>query len=503
MKQQSTSSKAFTIVELLIVLVVIGILAGVVIVAFNGVRENGAKAVLQSDLRQAASSLEASYLSERTYPDSSDALEKSEGTIYEYTVGTGYFCLTASSDLARTSYYYDTNETVIKEGTCPGHNGYSDVGPWTYLNAGAYSSCGISSGKAYCWGSNFNGVLGDGTTTSRVKPTPVVDTGVLSGRTIEKIDGGYGYTCALADGAVYCWGGGANGVLGNGSTANSSVPVAVTPVGSMVAGGVTDITVGGMHACALAAGRVFCWGSGTNGSLGQGSFTNSSTPVEVVRSGAMNNALISQIEAGWDGHTCAIANGEVYCWGYNYAGAIGNNDTSETSVSTPVKVVSTGVLAGKTVTELGLGASSSCAIADGQAFCWGYNGYYTLGIGQYGDRFVPVAVTASQLTDKSLQSVTGGFAFHCLLADEQPFCWGKNDYGENGNGTNADQSTPRATVVNGVVSSRPFEIVSAGYNHTCGLAEGRAFCWGRNTNGQLGNGTTTSTNVPVRVNPVN
>jgi alpha-tubulin suppressor-like RCC1 family protein len=283
------------------------------------------------------------------------------------------------------------------------------------VSAGTYNVCAVASaGKLACWGY-------DGSSKSAV---PASVTGLTSD-TVGVATGGTTHTCALTNkGAVLCWGQNDHGQLGNGSTVGASVPVAVSGLDS----GVVGIAAGNVHTCALtSAGGVWCWGGAADGQLGNGSITDSPVPIAV--SGL--NSGVARIVAG-DLHTCALTDeGAVMCWGSNRFGQLGNGS----STSSPVPVAVSGL--GSRVDGIASGSSSfhACAWAKSTIWCWGLNAD-----GELGASGLPTGPTASSPSPVPVAGLAGGVAS-----------------------------------------------VTVGAYHTCALVSGRAYCWGSNASGQLGN----------------
>ena len=200
------------------------------------------------------------------------------------------------------------------------------------LTAGGGFSCVLKGGHAYCWGFNGNGELGDGATADSDVPIAVDTSGVLAGKTLTQIAAAANSTCALdSSGAAYCWGYNGSGQLGNGNFTAADSPVAVYTGGVLAGKTLTQISGSGNSMCALdSTGAAYCWGDNSNGQLGNGNegpIAGSDVPVPVVTSGALAGKTLTQISAG-GGNVCALdSTGVAYCWG---------GDASECSATHPV-----------------------------------------------------------------------------------------------------------------------------------------------------------------------
>ncbi len=346
------------------------------------------------------------------------------------------------------------------------------------IDAGGAHSCAVTTGGAVqCWGDNEDGALGDGTHTD--SSTPVQVSGLTSG--VKVVATGDFHTCALTtSGGVKCWGYNEYGSLGNGTTTDSTTPVQVSGLTS----GVQAIAAGGIQTCALTTGgSVKCWGYNEDGELGNGSFTDTSTPVQV-------SGLTSGVQAITMGevHTCALSTGgAVQCWGFGEDGELGNGSTATSN--TPVQV--TGLTSG--VQGIAAGGGQTCAVTTGGSVqCWGFNEDGELGNDSTTSSSTPVQV--SGLTS-GIQSVSVG-AFHAcgVSTGGGTKCWGANFVGQLGNGSTTTSTTP--VQVNGLTAG--IQSVAAGFAHTCALTtSGAVQCWGANDIGQLGTGTHTNATAPV------
>ena len=356
------------------------------------------------------------------------------------------------------------------------------------VDGGSYFTCGVTDGRAFCWGMNGNGQLGNGTTVNSSSPTAVDSSGVLAGKSVTSVSSGSQSACALAQGQVYCWGQNAYGQLGNNSTIASLVPVAVNTSGVLAGKTVTAVASGASHVCVVASGQAYCWGRNFSGQLGNGTTTDSSVPVAVNTAGVLAGKTVTAVTAA--GHsTCVLAQGAVYCWGMNDThGQLGNGTTTDSSV--PVAVNTAGVLAGKSITAIDAGWAHVCAVASNQVYCWGNNSNGQLGDNSTTNSSVPVAVnTAGVLAGKTVTAIAGGTRSTCALAQGGVYCWGYNFTGQLGNNSTTDSVVPVAVDTTGVLAGKLVTAVTLGDFHGCAIADNQVYCWGNNVVGELGTGT--------------
>ena len=349
---------------------------------------------------------------------------------------------------------------------------------YNVLAGGSLHTCGLTgTGSVKCWGYNSEGAVGNGTDVNQQTPANVI--GLISD--VTAIAAGGDHSCGLTGGGgVKCWGNNSSGQLGDGTTDNRSIPVDVTGLTS----GVIGIVTGADHTCALTSGGgVKCWGSSQYGQLGNGtSNTISTTPVDVTGLGSG----VIKISSGGN-HVCALTTSDVKCWGFNLFGQLG--DGTNTSRSTPVSVTG---LSG--ATAMAAGFSHTCAlISAGGMKCWGGNAAGQLGTGNMVDVYTPIDVTGLAT---GVTSIAAGGVHTCALIGGGMKCWGGNSYGELGDGTTTNRLTP--IDVNGLTSG--VTKVTVGGYHTCAVKDGdSAKCWGWNYFGQLGNGTTQDSSIPVDI----
>ncbi len=346
---------------------------------------------------------------------------------------------------------------------------------------GNFHSCATSElGNVACWGQN-----------GQVVPTAV--SGISN---VSAIAGGGGHTCAIvgSSDAVYCWGMGTSGQLGNGGTSTSN-----SPVGSSGLDDVISISAGGVHTCAVeAGGAVRCWGDRADGRVGNTSNSGiQSTPTDVVD--CLDDPVSdgAQVAAG-RAHTCMISQtGSVRCWGDNASGQLGDGNaptdrSCAVSVSLPAAATSISTRNDHTCVLLSTGAG----------YCWGSN--FRRQIAATDTSFYDTPQLVAQLANANAVAV--GSNLVCALASGTVRCWGGNSYGERGDSSTAWSHSPVTIGLSNVTR------LSSGSTHVCAQTRasvlepnGQLHCWGYNFAGQLGNNTTSGEAMnatPLSVSPL-
>jgi alpha-tubulin suppressor-like RCC1 family protein len=300
------------------------------------------------------------------------------------------------------------------------------------LSGGDKHSCALSAaGGVRCWGKNDYGQLGEGTTTTRLSPIDVAGLGA----DVVAVTAGVRHSCALTGaGAVKCWGENFSGALGDGTTTDRYEPVPVSGLSS----GVVAIAAGSSHTCALtSAGAVKCWGSNSSGQLGDGSGGSVGSrrlrPVDVK---GLSTGVVA-IGAAFVNSCARTSAGAVKCWGFNGTGQLGDGTTTERHTPVAVSGLSHDVVA------LAVGGSTNCALTSARGVkCWGHNHHGQIGDGTTTDRTTPVDV--SGLSSGVVVISVGGAHTCALTVAGGVKCWGFNEYGEIGDGTTTDRHQPVA-----------------------------------------------------------
>ncbi|RIJ70648.1 hypothetical protein D1871_17605 [Nakamurella silvestris] len=333
-------------------------------------------------------------------------------------------------------------------------------------------TCALAVGRVYCWGNNGQGDTGTGSESSDVAaPTQVK--GALAGRWVSQLSVGWEHACAVAEGQAYCWGGNSSGPLGTGDNQSSPTPVPVSTTGLLKGRTVSAISAGQYHTCAIAEGAAYCWGNNTTGQLGDGTNATSTSPVAVSTAGGLDGLTVTAIAAGTS-HTCATADGRVFCWGSNKSGQLGNGSKKDSNVPMPVDASSP--LKGVPIKSLAVGGSQSCVVAGTNggrfSYCWGEGSGGQLGNGGNTASGIPIKVaTPGQLAGADISSISVHAGGGCEIAKGRGFCWG--DAAKAGAlGTNGFTSStvPVPVYTSGVLSDRVLLTVNADYNSSAGIA---------------------------------
>ncbi|WP_145830878.1 RCC1 domain-containing protein [Actinoplanes teichomyceticus] len=296
---------------------------------------------------------------------------------------------------------------------------------FTELVAGSFHTCGISAAAAFCWGLNTYGELGEGGTTDQATPARVQ---APPGVVFTQLAAGDFHTCGISAAGTYCWGQNTYAALGDGGVADRTTPVRVrTPPGVVF----TRLAAGGSHTCGISDAGTYCWGSGTDGQLGDGGTADRRTPVRVR---APRGVAFTQLTAGIL-VTCGISGAATYCWGANHLGQLGIGGTADRR--TPVRVR---VPRGVAFTRITAGASYVCGISGARTFCWGDNSHGQLGDGGTAGRATPGLVQAPP--GVAFTRLAAGWEHTCGISGARTFCWGWNVNGQLGDGGTTDRTRP-------------------------------------------------------------
>lgn len=389
----------------------------------------------------------------------------------------------------------------------------------TAITAGEYFTCALlDNASLRCWGANWYGQLGQGNgldigDDETVDTIPTVNVG--AGRTVISVATGNNHVCAILDNdSTRCWGYPWAGQLGVGPTTgigDDEAPEAAPTVNLGPGRSARAITGGSEHSCAiLDTGDIKCWGNtsfgqlgfGEDGIIGNNEPITSSSPVEL---GAGRSA-VSVVAGGFP--TCAVLdNGSLRCWGFNGFFALGQGPGTAGGATVgdnelPDSIPAINLGTGRTASSISANNESACAILDGgDTRCWGNNGYGQLGLGHtdwVGDDETPGASPTINLgAGRTATGIAAGAGHTCALLDTGDVrCWGYPSQGAVGLGTPTlygDDETPDAAPIVNLGAGRTATQLVTGGQYNCAILDtGDVRCWGDNSQGQLGLGSTTT-----------
>ena len=352
--------------------------------------------------------------------------------------------------------------------------------------------------SAHSWGANTTGQLGNNSTTlSRVPVAVHSSIGVLAGKTPIALAAGTGHSLLLcADGTLAAWGLNGSGQIGiNSGTFQVDAPVNISGYGALANKTVVAIAAGHSHSLALCSdGTPASWGANTSGHLGTGSFQTQFTPTTVPAVGALAGKSLVAIAAGNSHSMVLCSDGTVATWGLNTTGQLGNGTTTQSS--TPVGITTTG-LSGRIVRRIAAGDSHSMAVtADERIALWGSNSNGQQGNDTSGGSvlFPTISFYISGVT-----AATGG-GNHTLARAASPYSWGLNSSGQLGNSSTTIATAPASVTTSGPLSGKTIAHLDAGGNHSLALCtDGTLAGWGSNSSGQVGNNSTSNATAPIAI----
>ncbi len=365
------------------------------------------------------------------------------------------------------------------------------------ISLGYQHTCGLTAdGSAYCWGGNFYGQLGCKELIHRSFVPVAVDTSSFqSEKSFVKLESGYHHTCGITkSGKFYCWGIDFYGQIGDGGRLqNTKVPVLIENFNLPVGSSLVDLSLGGGHTCTISTnGRMYCWGSDIQGQLGDGGNPHFKWSPSRVDTSVIVGLKSFRYVASSGMSTCGLTSDkQVYCWGSDYSGVLGDGGTDMDYSLCPSVVDVSGIEGDKTFDHLAVGGNFACGITtEGLVYFWGCDEDGPFGE-IVGTQRPALLDTSSILGAKMFKKITAGQQHACgITTDDVTYCWGDDTYGQLGDGGDSQSSSVPVPVDMGVVDGqKTFQSISAGWSHTCGLTvEGKAYCWGSDMAGELGEG---------------
>jgi alpha-tubulin suppressor-like RCC1 family protein len=345
------------------------------------------------------------------------------------------------------------------------------------LVAGGPHNCFFSKTEVWCWGWNYYSALGVDTnkTLQALKPHKLEQ----NFSDIQMLSLGTNHGCLVDSKKVWCWGWNkfnqASAVASD-STINKPTPI-LLPFAT------SKVSSVGSHSCALLENnQIYCWGKNFYGQTGQ-------RPAQEPAHGAFKveglpQGRITDIKSNYH-HNCAKAENELWCWGWNEMGQLGDKDGLSWQ---PRRVT----LPDGTLHSFALGSFHTCAVIRESAYCWGRNDLGQIGLKDRGNHFEPRLVSGK---DRVLE-IHAGYKHTCYRTEKELKCTGWNLAGQLGYETKDDHSLSFQPVK---IKIKPHDKLTFGYAHNCLKREDQFYCWGTNRFGQLGVGKINSSLRPIKI----
>ncbi len=352
------------------------------------------------------------------------------------------------------------------------------------------------SGEVYTWGDNRYGQLGDGTQTNSTIPKDITSSFNLINDKIIKVSTGEVNSMALSEkGRIYIWGDNSNGQLGDGTQTNSTIPKDITSSFNLVNDKIVEISSGNFYSMVLSEkGSVFTWGINGTGQLGNGTHYDIYIPVDITPNFNLSNDKIVKIAAG-NFHSMALSEkGSIFTWGNNQFGQLGIGVTSDIAfrVTTPQNITLNFSLENDKIKEISVGFVHSMVLTEkGKIYSWGNNLSGQLVDGTTNNSILPIDITSNfNITDDEIVEISAEFLHSMALTEKgQVYSWGSNSSGQLGDGTQTSSNLPLNITNNFNLENDKVVKISSSYYHSMVITEkGYAYSWGSDSYGQLGIG---------------
>ena len=377
-------------------------------------------------------------------------------------------------------------------------------------------------GKVYKWGENDRGQLGNGTTDDSSVPICISDIkgSPLSGKNIVDIYGSFTMIARDSDGKLYSWGRNDFGQLGNGTTENSSMPVCISDIEESPLKGKNIVNVYVDFYTMIAKdsdGKLYSCGKNYSGQLGDGTTTNSSMPICIsdIESNPLKGKKIVDVHNCDSTIIAKDSDGKLYLWGYNGYGQLGDGTTTNSSMPICISDIESNPLKGKKIVDVHNCDSTIIAKdSNEKLYSWGRNNYGELGNGTTKNSSMPICISDMENSPLNGEDIVDVYYVHNYYYDStiiakdssgKLYTWGRNYYGKLGNGTTYDSSMPIciSKVEGSPLKEKNIVKIYTGDDTIIAKdSDGKLYSWGNNDYGQLGDGTTTNSNIPICISDI-